>query len=315
MRSLLKAVGIESYLTTITADDRTYVHAEWASPSQFNHAIIAVRVSGSVSLPTVIADSPLGRLLIFDPTDSITSFGDLPHEEQGSYALVIAGANGALLKMPLLPVEANRTESAVEATLDNEGRLNAHLERQYFGQSGMPLRAIQKIRGNEELKQRFERGFARRLGGTTLSRVAIETHLEESRLTVNLDLASERFGQLAQGRLLIVRPGLLTSGGEYTFSSKQRSSPVKLESELRKDSIRVKLPSGFKLDELPRSGRIDSPYGTLQASWAVRDGELVMEQTLEIRSTVAPVAEYARLREFFDRVAGAQSAPVVFLKQ
>ena len=42
MRALLKAVGIESYLTTITADDRTFVRPEWASPMQFNHAIVAV---------------------------------------------------------------------------------------------------------------------------------------------------------------------------------------------------------------------------------------------------------------------------------
>jgi len=40
-----------------------------------------------------------------------------------------------------------------------------------------------------------------------------------------------------------------------------------------------------------------------------------MEQVLEIRATVAPVAEYAKVREFFDLVAGVQSAAVVFLKQ
>ena len=32
MRALLKAAGIESYLITITANDRTYVRPEWASP-------------------------------------------------------------------------------------------------------------------------------------------------------------------------------------------------------------------------------------------------------------------------------------------
>ena len=90
MRALLKAVGIDSYLVTISADDRTFVRQERASPGQFNHAIIAVKVSDAVTLPTVIADSPLGRLLVFDPTDRITPVGSLPVEEQGSYALVIA---------------------------------------------------------------------------------------------------------------------------------------------------------------------------------------------------------------------------------
>jgi hypothetical protein len=313
MRALLKAVGIEGYLTTISADDRTYVRREWASPTQFNHAIIAIEVSDAVQLPTVISGTPLGSLLIFDPTDSITQVGDLPEDEQGSYALVVAGARGVLLKMPLLPATANRIESRVEATMNVNGQLQARLERQYFGQSGAQVRAIEKMRGNDELKKRFERGFSRRLGGTTLTNLAM--HAEGNPLGVSLDLAAERFGQLMQGRLLIVRPGSLTSGSDYFFTSKQRSSPVKLEADIRHDSIKVKLPAGFKLDELPAPAKIESSYGTLEASWAVRDGEIVMEQTLEIRGTVAPPSEYAQLRDFFDRVAGAQAAPVVLLKQ
>jgi hypothetical protein len=285
MRALLKAVGIDSYLVTISADDRTFVRQEWASPGQFNHAIIAVKVSDAVTLPTVIADSPLGRLLIFDPTDSITPVGSLPTEEQGSYALVIAASGGALLKMPLLPASANRIEASVEATMNANGGLNASLQRQYFGQSGIPLRAVDKLRGHEELQKRFERGFTRRLGGVTIKSVAANGSADD-RLAVNVDLTAERFGQMMQDRLLVVRPGSLASGGEYVFTSRKRSSPVKLEADLRHDSIRVKLPDGFKLDELPAPAKVESAYGSIQASWAVRDGEIVMEQTLEIRDMV-----------------------------
>ena len=315
MRALLKAVGIDAYLTTISADDRTYVRPEWASPFQFNHAIIAVKVSDAVKLPTVIPDSPLGHLLIFDPTDPITPIGGLPIDEQGSYALVIAGPSGALLKMPLLPANDNRTESTVEAVMDADGRLKARLQRQYFGQSGIPLRAVVKLRGSDDLKKRFERGFTRRLGGVTLNSVTTEGKPEDNRLAVNLDLAAERFGQMMQGRLLIVRPGELSSGGDYYFNSRQRSSPVKLEADLRRDSIKVKLPAGFKLDELPAPAKVESPYGSIEATWAVRDGEIVMDQTLEIRETVVPVSDFAKVRAFFDQVGGVQSAPVVLVRQ
>ena len=72
MRALLKAAGIDSYVTVISASDRNYVRPEWASPMQFNHAIVAVRVSSAVALPTVIEDAKLGQLLMFDPTDRVT---------------------------------------------------------------------------------------------------------------------------------------------------------------------------------------------------------------------------------------------------
>ena len=315
MRALLKAVGIDSYLVTITADDRTYVRPEWASPMQFNHAIVAVRVSNAVTLPSVLEKTALGRLLIFDPTNPMTPVGDLPQDEQGSHALVIAGANGALLAMPLLPPSARRIDSTAQASLDTAGRLDARIQRQYFGQSAVSLRAVQRLEGNEELKKSFERGLSRRMRGTTLKSVDMKAHPQDNGVSVNLDLVTDRFGQIMQDRLLVVRPGLLASGGDYFFASQQRTSPVELETDLRHDSIRIKLPAGFKLDELPDAAKIESPYGTLQASWAVKDGEIVMDESLEIKQTLAPAAEYPQIRDFFERVNGAQFAPVVLVKQ
>ena len=90
---------------------------------------------------------------------------------------------------------------------------------------------------------------------------------------------------------------------------------MKLEADLRHDSIKVKLPGGFKLDELPAPAKVESPYGSIQATWAVRDGEIVMEQTLEIREMVAPAADFAQVRDFFDKVAGVEGAPVVLVRQ
>ena len=75
------------------------------------------------------------------------------------------------------------------------------------------------------------------------------------------------------------------------------------------------MPAGFKLDELLQAAKIESPYGTLEASWTVSDGKIVMEETLEVKDTVAPASDYSRVREFFDRVAGAQAAPVVLVRQ
>lgn len=118
-----------------------------------------------------------------------------------------------------------------------------------------------------------------------------------------------------QGRLLIVHPGQLANTGDYFFTNRQRTAPVKIEASLHRDSVKIKVPTGFKLDELPEPAKIDGPYGTLSASWKVNDGEIVMEQTLETKDTLAPASEYAQVRAFFEKVAGAQAAPVVFIRQ
>src|SRR5262249_18789353 len=155
-------------------------------------------------------------------------------------------------------------------------------QRRYHGQSAVNLRATEKMGGAAELKKRFERSYARWLPASSVGEISTATGSDESLLNVSLKLDADRFGQVMQGRLFVIRPGLLTSGGEYVFTSKTRTSPVELEADLRHDSIVIKLPDGFKLDELPPPAKITSPYGTLEATWTVKDGQIVMEEKLEI---------------------------------
>ena len=100
MRALLKSLGVELYPVVIYSGDPNHVEPEWPSPQQFNHCIIAVKVSEETQAPTIVKHPSLGRLLIFDPTDDDTPVGDLPDHEQGSYALLVAGDAGELMKMP-----------------------------------------------------------------------------------------------------------------------------------------------------------------------------------------------------------------------
>jgi hypothetical protein len=314
MRALLKASGIDSYTLVIYSSDPSFVRPEWASPAQFNHAIVAIRVSDAVALPSVLSSTPVGRLLIFDPTDPTTPVGDLPRDEQGSFALLIASDRGALLTMPVQPASANRIESVVDASMNPAGHIDATFKRTYYGQSGAALRQIDKLEGRDEVKKRFERGLSQRLTGVALQQIDVDAAHDENRLGVSLTVSAERFGQIMQNRLLVVRPGLLTSGGAYRFQNRTRTAPIRLEADLRRETIRIKLPDGFKLDELPQAAKIESRYGTLEAEWSVRDGEIVMQQTLEVRDIIAPSSEYAQVRAFFDQVAGAQTAPVVLVR-
>jgi hypothetical protein len=137
---------------------------------------------------------------------------------------------------------------------------------------------------------------------------------DESRLTVTLELSADRFGQLMQGRLFVVRPGALTSGSDYLFSNRPRGAPIRIQADFPRESIRIKIPSGYTLDELPGAAKIESPYGALEAAWALHDGEITMEETLEIRETVAPASEYKQVRAFFEQVSGVRSAAVVLVK-
>ena len=124
MRTMLKIAGVPSYLVAIYSGARTHVRDAWPSPWQFNHMILAVKVSPQTVAPSVIEHPQFGRLMIFDPTDEMTPPGYLPEYEQDSLALVLAGDSGALLRMPVTPPSANRVEREAEVTLDAEGSIS-----------------------------------------------------------------------------------------------------------------------------------------------------------------------------------------------
>jgi uncharacterized protein DUF3857/transglutaminase superfamily protein len=314
MRALLKAAGVDSYEVAIYAGDRHFVRPEWPSAMQFNHAIVAVKVSPETNLPTVLDVPKMGRLLIFDPTDPVTPVGGLPREEQGSYALVEAGLDGDLLKMPQLPPAANRIDRTVDVEWNAGGQVVAHMLTEYSGQSGSSMRYAARQGGADELKRNLERSFSRRLGGVTLEKITPADHAEADSFELAVNFNVLQFGQLMQGRMLLLKPGILVPDPDYLFLNKERKLPVNLSSRLRKDVVTIKLPAGFVVDEMPDPMELSSSYGTYRASWKTVGQSIRFEQLLEINDAVAEVAEYPRVKDFFDKVAGGQGAPVVLVK-
>ncbi len=315
MRALLKAVGIPAYLVLIHYGDRSYVHQDWASPSQFNHAIVAVKIPDSIQLPSVVTQPQLGRLLIFDPTDPYTPLGDLPEREQGSYALIDAADRGALLKMPMLPASANRVESTVEAKVSPQGALEAARDVAYFGQSASGWRASFERTSASEQRTHMERSLARTVGSVKLGAFTHKDARDEGRLETHAEYAAEQFGQSMQGRLLLVKPGVLGIGVGYSFPAKERKLPIVLHAAEWHDTVHLLVPDGFKVDEVPDPVSLGGAYGKYQASWIPSGSEVLFRQSLEVNDITAPAGDYKSVRDFFDHVYGAESAPVVLMRQ
>lgn len=313
MRALLKAAGIDSFLTVIFSGDRYRVKPEWASPMQFNHAILAIRVSPETRLDTIVEHPQLGRLLLFDPTSEWTPLGDLPEELQGSHALVIAGASGDLVKMPLRDVNANRIETSVAADLTPNGEVTATLRRTYHGQTAKPMRSL-KTDSPDALKKLFESVIARRVGASSIKEVTGTDKPAAEEYEATAQFSALQFGQSMQNRLLIFRPGALASANDYGFPAKERKTPVRLRGRARTDVIDVKAPNGYKVDELPDPIALESAFGKYTAAWKANENGVRLEQSFQVHDAIIPATEYPAVREFFEKVQAAQASTVVLAR-
>ncbi|HSS19850.1 MAG TPA: DUF3857 domain-containing protein [Pyrinomonadaceae bacterium] len=315
MRSMLGTINITAYPVVIYSGDQNHVREEWASPSQFNHCIIAIKVSDETVAPTIITDPKLGRLLIFDATDDSTGVGDLPEDEQGSFALLVAGEAGQLVRMPVLPPDSSSFERQADVVLTSAGTITVNVRERANGQTAAEFRRQFRQLSSAEYLKMVEGWVTRGATGAKVSRVEPKDNNEGGRFDLDVDFSAINYAQLMQDRLLVFKPAIVSRQDSLQLTEATRQHPVVLDARKFNETIRVKLPQGFEVDELPDAVKLDASFGSYATTYAVKDGELVFTRSLAQRAGTIPAAQYQSVRSFFEKIRAAEMAPVVLARK
>jgi hypothetical protein len=315
MRAMLKSLGVESYPVVIFSGDPNQVEPEWPSPHQFNHCIIAVKVSEETQAPTIVKHPSLGRLLIFDPTDDDTPFGDLPDHEQGSYALIVAGDAGELMKMPVTPPEANRLERAVEAELSADGTLTAKVSERSFGQAAVEERRHFKRADRPQYVKDIERWITQTAPSANVLKSEPNDDARGGKFALDVEFKSPNYAQSMRGKLMVFKPAVVSYRSSVSLTEAKRKYPVVLDSEAYDETVKIKLPEGFDVDEMPDAVDVNQPFGNYAAKCEVKDGLLIFRRSLALKAGTIPVEQYAAVRGFFERIRAVEQTPVVLVKK
>src|SRR5687768_411893 len=198
MRAMLKLKNIEAYPVIIYSGDPNYVRKEWASPGQFNHCIIAIRVSPRTTGPTVIDNPKLGRLLIFDATDQFTPVGDLPDYLQGSLALIVAGENGNLTEMPVTPPDFNAWNRETEISLADDGSIKGSIRERITGQESRAARTMLRSMSNNDFNRVIEKWLTRGATAARLDKLTPKDRHSEAAFEMDVEFSAPAYGQLMQ---------------------------------------------------------------------------------------------------------------------
>ncbi|HST51143.1 MAG TPA: DUF3857 and transglutaminase domain-containing protein [Pyrinomonadaceae bacterium] len=315
MRAMLRAVKIESYPVLIYADDNTFVRENWVSPGQFDHCIVAVRIGDDTKVASVIVHPTLGRLLIFDATSESTPVGDLPEDEQGSFALIAAGADGSLVRMPVTPPDANRLERTTDVTLQLDGSIAAKVSEHSFGQSAALERGLFKHFSRGDYDKIIQMWAGSNATGAKFTKIEPADDRADGRFALDVEFTAPAYAQSMQDRLLVFKPSVVGRSNTGWLADEKRKHPVVLKSKALNETVRFKLPAGFDVDEMPDPIKISSDFGTYTASYEVKDGQLVFTRSLVQNAATIPVEHYADVRNFFGRIRASEEAPVVLARK
>jgi hypothetical protein len=315
MRALLKVLKIEAYPVAIYSGDPNFVREEWASPRQFNHCIIAVKVSDETNAPTILTHPTLGRLMIFDATDAYTPVGDLPDYLQGSLALIVAGGDGKLMKMPVTSPEANKMVRSVEMTIAENGDISGVIRERAQGQQAASARRLLRAISASDYNKIIEGWVVRGISTARVGKIAPVDKNSENQFDLDVELKAAVYGQLMQNRLLVFKPVVVDRLNSLWLTDNKRTHPVVMEANAFSETAVFNLPSGFVVDETPDAVNLETPFGKYSTSYEVKDNSLIFKRSLVLNSATIPVDKYASVKDFFVKIRSAEQAPVVLMRK
>jgi hypothetical protein len=315
MRSLLAALRIETYPVSVYAFDRNYIRPDWPSPQQFNHAIIAVKVSDQTTASSVVVHPELGRLLLFDPTDEHTPLGDIPENLQGSYALVGHPDTQSLIPIPVIPIEGNCLKRTVTAKLEPNGAMSARISERSIGQAAVSERSLYKRRTVDDYKKTIEGWISGSILAANIAKLDCQDQVDSNQFQLDVELTTPKYGQLMQNRLLVFRPVLLARREAVSFMEGVRHHPVEIEPEGFEEMAEIALPDGFVVDEVPDSLKLESTFGAYESSVEADGKMLKLHRRLTLKPMFLDSDKYPEVKSFFDRISAAEQAPAVLLRK
>lgn len=317
MRAMLASVGITSHLVAIFAGDRNYVRPEWPTPQQFNHVILAVSIGQLPADVTSALEHPrFGRLLMFDPTDEHTPLGELPLHEQGSLALLVAPAGGALLRMPLAPASRHGVTRTVDGTVDERGVFAGSVRERLTGAPAVRLRARQAMLSAVEFQSSVERRMTTAMPRARLTSLSVGPDGASAVAAVALVASVEAtgFAHFQADLLFLTLPFDLGERLEVP-AGRRRQTAFQVDPRSVVESIRLRLPVGFDIDEMPQAVTLETTFGRYSVTYTIDSGHLIAKRAFEVPLQRILPDQYQAARAFFDRIRAADSTPVVLVRK
>jgi len=317
LSSMLQEIGVESYYVVIDTD-RGVVRSEYPS-MHFDHAILAIQLPPGVSdggLYSIVNDSKLGKLLIFDPTNTYVPLGYLPSYLQASYGLLVGPDGGILIQMPLMPPATNRLLRTGKFTVTPSGDLLGDVQELEWGDPAAQQREAFLTAQPSKRAEILESFLGNFLTNYTLTGASVG-NLEkyDQSLLVSYKFTSPGYATSAGG-MLFLRPRIV--GDKYTnyltlfADNKPRKYPIAFEYATRQDDVfDITLPAGYVVDGLPKPVQVDCDYASYKSESKVEDGVLHYKRTFEIRDVIVPTDKLATIRDFLQQVAADQQSAAV----
>jgi hypothetical protein len=310
MSAMLKEIGIESSYVIVHTERGGVTSSTPPHLGSFNHAILAIQLPEGVSDPSLVATlqhQRLGRILIFDPTDTLTPFGELRGDLQANYGMLVTREGGELIELPQLPTTTNGVQRTAKLTLDALGNLRGDIHEIRLGDSARYQRhALRSVHQFADEIKPIETLMAHSLGTFQVTKATV-TSLHENRLPFEYhwSFVAANYGKQA-GELMLVRPRVIGVKSSDVLETKEpRKYTLELPGPSRDtDIFEITLPQGYAVDDLPAPVDADYSFASYHSKAEVQGNVLKYTRTFEVKEVSIPPGKIDELRKLYRTIAG-----------
>jgi transglutaminase-like putative cysteine protease len=316
LSAMLSAVGVHSALMMVDSDRGV---VDPGAPSLVgDHMIAAIELPEGYSSPrlhSVVTAKNGHRYLIFDPTAEKTPFGQLEHELQGSYGILLEGPESQVIELPVLDPALNTVHRSATFQLAADGALKGTVTEKRFGDSAEYRRMVYTMGDAKQQRDWLDRVLQRDFTVYSASDVKLENvgSLHQD-LTLTYSLSADRYAK-SMGQLLLVRPRVLGSVA-LPADHKERKVPIDLgETTEATDDYSIELPEGYAVDEVPEPVKLDLDFAAYRSAVEVKGNTLHYTRTFTLRAVTLPADRYADLQRLVGTIVADEESSAVLKKK
>jgi hypothetical protein len=318
LAAMLHEIGIESFYVLVNTR-RGVIAPDYPPGLNFDHVILAISLPADVQetdLLAIVNHPRYGRLLLFDPTSTLTPLGYLPSFEQANYGMLTAADGGELIEMPLLPASANRLGRSAHLTLSPDGSISGSVEEIRHGDFAEIRRAQLLAAQGADRAKIIESFLGSFLPNFKLMKASVgNLNAHDQMLVLDYDFVVPNYAQTA-GDLLLVRPRVVGEKARTILEEKERKYGIEFETAaLETDLFELTLPPGYVPDELPRPLDIDYDFASYSSKVEMIGGNVLRyTRKYQIKDVMIPPARLGDLKKFFHQILTDEANTAVFKK-
>jgi hypothetical protein len=317
MLSMLREIGIDAFYVFTNVERGAVTPETPPHVGPFDHAVVAIKLPEGSADPSLVATMKhpkLGTLLIFDPTDEKTPFGQIPGALQANYGLLVTPDGGELVELPQEPAPMNGIRRVGKLMLTVSGDLQGDVQDFRMGDRAAGGREafISAQKDADHIKP-LEQLLADSLSIFSVTKASV-ANLNDTTAPFVWDFSfrAEKYAKFA-GNLLLVRPRVLGSKSSGLLeTSEPRRYPIEFSApRLDADVFEITLPPGYVVDDLPPAVDADYPFASYHAKTELKGNVLRYHRTFEQKELSVPVSEAAQLKKFYRIIATDERSTAV----